>query len=132
FEQQKSFELVVRFDPAMTSNIDSIRATLIDTPVGGKIPLADLADIQIVNAPDSINRENAQRRVVVSSNVNGTLSTVVQEIQRKIREQVQLPGGYYIEYGGQYEAQNEAFRQILLLGIAAIAGIFLLLFLALR
>ena len=132
FEQQKSFELVVRFDPAMTSNIDAIRATLIDTPVGGKIPLADLADIQIVNAPGTINRENAQRRVVVSSNVNGTLSTVVQEIKKRIGEGIQLPPGYYIAYGGQYEAQTEAFREILLLGTAAVVGIFLLLFLAFR
>ncbi len=132
FEQQKVFGLVVRFDPSYASNLDAMRATLIDTPLGGKIPLDQLADIEIVNGPDTINRENAQRRVVVSSNVSGTLSSVVEEAKKRIAEKVQLPTGYYIAYGGQYEAQNEAFREILLLGVAAVIGIFLLLFLAFR
>jgi len=132
FEQQKSFDLIVRFDRAIASDLDAIRSTLIDTPLGGKILLAQLADIAIVNAPGTINRENAQRRVVVSSNVSGSLSSVVSEIKRRVAEKVQLPPGYYIAYGGQYEAQAEAFRQIFLLGTAAIVGIFLLLFLAFR
>ena len=132
FERQKSFDLVVRFDPQATAGLDAIQNMLIDTPAGGRIPLEQVADVHIANAPDSINRENAQRRIVVSSNVNAALSAVVQEIQRRVREQVQLPAGYYIAYGGQYEAQTEAFRQIVLLGIAALVGIFLLLFLAFR
>jgi CzcA family heavy metal efflux pump len=132
FEQQRSFDLIVRFDRATASNLDAIRNTLIDTPLGGKIPLNQLADVEIVNAPGTINRENAQRRVVVSSNIDGSLSSVVPEIKRRVAEKVQLPAGYYIAYGGQYEAQTEAFRQILLLGAAAIIGIFLLLFLAFR
>jgi CzcA family heavy metal efflux pump len=132
FEQQRSFDLVVRYDRATASNLDAIRGTLIDTPLGGKIPLSRLADIEIVNAPGAINRENAQRRIVVSSNIDGSLSSVVPEIKRRIAEKVQLPPGYYIAYGGQYEAQADAFRQILLLGIAAVVGIFLLLFLAFR
>jgi Cu/Ag efflux pump CusA len=132
FEQQRSFDLIVRFDRATASNLDAIRGTLIDTPVGGKIPLSQLAEVEIVNAPGTINRDNAQRRIVVSSNIDGALSSVVPEIKRRIAEKVQLPSGYYIDYGGQYEAQTEAFRQILLLGAAAIVGIFLLLFLAFR
>jgi len=132
FEQQRSFDLIVRFDRATTSDLDAIRRTLIDTPLGGKIPLAQLADIEIVNAPGTINRENAQRRIIVSSNIAGSLSAVVPEIKKRVAEKVHLPPGYYIAYGGQYEAQSEAFRQILLLGAAAIVGIFLLLFLALR
>jgi CzcA family heavy metal efflux pump len=132
FEQQKSFELVVRFDPSTTSNLDAVRSLLIDTPLGGKIPLDELADIQIVNAPGAINRENAQRRIVISSNVSGVMSTVVPEIKRRVSAGVELPSGYYIDYGGQYEAQTAAFRQILLLGAAAVIGIFLLLFLAFR
>jgi len=132
FEKQRSFDLVVRFDRTTASSLDGIRGTLIDTPVGGKIPLAQLADIEIVNAPGTINRENAQRRVVVSSNISGSRSSVVPEIKQRVAEKVQLPAGYYIAYGGQYEAQTEAFRQILLLGAAAVVGIFLLLFLAFR
>ncbi len=132
FEQQKSFPLVVRFDRSYATNLDAIRSTLVDTPLGGKIPLDQLADIRIVNAPDTIKRENAQRRIVVSSNVSGSLSSVVEEIKRRIAQNVQLATGYYIAYGGQYEAQSQAFREILLLGVAAVLGIFLLLFLALR
>src|SRR5499427_2827483 len=132
FEQQRSFDLIVRFDRTTASNLEAIRGTLIDTPLGGKIPLAQLADVEIVNAPGTINRENAQRRVVVSSNISGSLSSVVPEIKQRVAEKVQLPAGYYIAYGGQYEAQTEAFRQILLLGAAAVVGIFLLLFLAFR
>ncbi len=132
FEQQRSFDLVVRFDPATASDLDAIRGTLIDTPLGGKIPLAQFADIEIVNAPGMINRENAQRRVVVSSNISGSLSSVVPEVKQRVAEKVKLPSGYYIAYGGQYEAQTEAFRQIMLLGTAAVVGIFLLLFLAFR
>src|SRR6266850_6383356 len=132
FEQQKSFDLVVRFDRSRTSNLDAISKTLIDTPLGGKIPLDELAEIHIVNAPGMINRENAQRRIVVSSNVSGILSTVVPEIKRRVGAGIELPTGYYIAYGGQYEAQAEAFHEILLLGAAAVVGIFLLLFLAFR
>lgn len=132
FEQQRSFDLIVRFNRATASSLDAIRGTLIDTPLGGKIPLDRLADVEIANAPGTINRENAQRRIVVSSNIEGSLSSVVPEIKRRVAEKVQFPAGYYIAYGGQYEAQTEAFRQILLLGAAAVVGIFLLLFLVFR
>src|SRR5262249_11296636 len=113
-------------------SLDAIRQTLIDTPLGGKIRLADLAGIEIVNAPGTINRENAQRRVVVSSNISGSLSSVVPEIKRRVSESVQLAAGYYIAYEGPFEAQTEAFREILLVGAAAVVGIFLLLYMAFR
>jgi Cu/Ag efflux pump CusA len=133
FEQQKSFAILVRYEPKLAKDVQTMRETLVDTPTGAKIPLSALADIQIVNGPNTINRENAQRRIVVSCNVaGGSLTSVVGAIQQRVSDKVQLPTGYYIVYGGQYEAQTTALRQIVLLGGAAIVGIFLLLFLAFR
>ncbi len=134
FERQKSFAIWVRYDPRSATDLNTMRETLVDTPAGAKVPLGALAEIQVVKAPNTINRENAQRRIVISCNVEGarSLTSVVADIQRRINERVKLPEGYYIAYGGQYEAQSVALRQILLLSVAAIIGIFLLLFLAFR
>jgi len=131
FEAQKLFAILVRYDPKIVSNLQAMRETLVDTPGGGKIPLSSVADLQIVNGPHSINRENAQRRIVVSCDVSGaSLTGVVDAIRKRVAAKVKLPTGYYIVYGGQYEAENEAVHQMALLGGAAIVGIFLLLFLA--
>jgi CzcA family heavy metal efflux pump len=133
FEQQKSFAILVRYETGLTTDVQTMRNTLVDAPTGAKVPLGALADIQIINGPNVINRENAQRRIVISSNVSGAraLSSVVADIQRRVGA-VQLPAGYYVVYSGQYEAQSAATREILLLSIAAVVGIFLLLFLAFR
>lgn len=133
FEQQRSFPIFVRYPPAVAQDLQTMRQTLVDTPTGAKVPLGALAEVQIVSGPDTINRENAQRRTVVSCNVsNGSLSDVVVAIKQRINERVRLPVGYYLEYGGAYQAQSEALRQILWLSGAAALGIFLLLFQAFR
>ncbi len=134
FEEQKSFAIVVRYDPALTQNPQSMRDTMIDSPAGPKVPLSAVAVIQVSSAPATINRESAQRRIVVSANTTGagSLSTVAQEVQRRIGEKVHLPTGYYVVFGGQYEAQSQVLRQMVILSLAAILGIFLLLFLAFR
>lgn len=134
YEQQKSFAILVRYDPALTQNPQSMRDTLIDAPTGAKVPLSALADIQIISAPTTINREGAQRRIVISANTTGvsSLTSVAQDVRRRVGDKVPLPTGYYVVYGGQYEAQSQALRQILILSVAAIVGIFLLLFLAFR
>src|SRR5262249_46332854 len=126
--------IVVRYEPDQAKDVRTMRETLIDTPTGAKVPLETLAEINIVDGPSMINRENAQRRIVVSCNVTeeSNLTQVVADIQRRIGEKVKLPTDYYVVYGGQYEAQSAALRQILLLSLAAIVGIFLLLFLAFR
>lgn len=130
-EEQKSFALLVRYERNAVSDIDAMKQTLIDTPLGGKIPLASLADIEVVNGPNTIERENAQRRAVVTCNVgSGSLTSVVESIKERIDKNVKLPAGYYVVYGGQYEAQSQAVRQMILLGLAAAAGIFMLLVLA--
>jgi CzcA family heavy metal efflux pump len=128
---QASFDLAVRFDPAVRGNLDTIRATLITTPAGGRIPLSALADIRNDRAPYYISRENVQRKMVVMANVAGRdLAGVVDDIRNQVSERVKLPAGYHVEYGGQFESAEDAARTLMVLGIVVTAGIFLLLFVA--
>jgi CzcA family heavy metal efflux pump len=130
---QASFDLVLRFDPSTRANIDAVRATLITTADGARLPLSALADIRNDRAPYSISRENVQRKMVVMANVAGRdLASVVADIRKQVAEGVQLPAGYHIEYGGQFESAEAASRTLLLLGVAVTVGIFLLLFIAFR
>ncbi|HYL97569.1 MAG TPA: efflux RND transporter permease subunit, partial [Blastocatellia bacterium] len=133
FDQQRTFAIVVRYDPDRAKGLQSIRDTLIDTPTGAKIPLSAVADVAMSSGPAVINREDAQRRILITCDVEGTsLTGVAESITKKISQSLQLPTGYYVTYGGQYEARQAAIREMLLLGAAAFAGIFLLLFLAFR
>ena len=123
---------MLRLDDAQRSPQDLAR-TLIDTPTGGKVPIAQVADVRIDQGPNTINRENVQRRIVVQANVSGRdLGSVIDDVRAAIDARVQLPVGYAIQYGGQFEAQEKAARQIALLSVVAILGIFALLYLALR
>jgi CzcA family heavy metal efflux pump len=130
---QASFDLVVRFDPAVRANLDAIRATLVVTPTGARLPLAALAEIRNDRAPYFISRENVQRKMVVMANVAGRdLAGVVDEIRAKVGAGVTVPTGYHIEYGGQFESAEEAQQTLAVLGAAVTVGIFLLLFVAFR
>ena len=132
-EDQKLFDVVVRLDDSARASIASLGRTLIDTPTGGKVPIAQVADVRIDQGPNTINRENVQRRIVVQANVSGRdLGSVIDDVRAAIDARVQLPVGYAIQYGGQFEAQEKAARQIALLSVVAILGIFALLYLALR
>lgn len=127
-EGQRSFDVVVRFSDSARADLDSIRAVLIDTPSGGKIPLSSVASIEESFGPNAIARENVQRRLVVYANISGRdLNGAVQEIQKKIGSAVSLPEGYYVEYGGQFEAQQSASRLILALSLLSLVAIYLLL-----
>ena len=131
-ENQRTFDLIVRFDDASRRSAETIASTLIDTPTGAKVPLSQVADVRIDQGPNTINRENVQRRIIIQSNVAGRdLGSVIDEIRQKITHNVALPEGYFVQYGGQFEAQEEAARKIAIMSIVAIAGIFLLLYLAL-
>jgi CzcA family heavy metal efflux pump len=131
-DQQRTYALLVRYQPNVATDVETIRRTLVDTATGGKVPLGTLADIRVVNGPNVIDRENAQRRIVISCNVDsGSLTGVVERIKQRVTASVHLPTGYYIVYGGQYEAQTQAVNQMLLLGTVSVVGIFMLLFLAL-
>ncbi len=130
---QASYDLAVRFDPAVRASVEAIRATLITTTGGAHLPLSALADIDNTRGPYSISRENVQRKMVVMANVAGRdLAGVVAEIRQKVGAGVTAPPGYHIEYGGQFESAEEASRTLLLLGAAVLAGIFLLLTIAFR
>ncbi|MER3427515.1 MAG: CusA/CzcA family heavy metal efflux RND transporter [Pyrinomonas sp.] len=131
-EGQRRYDLIIRFGDEARSSLDALRNVTIDTPQGTQIPVAAVARIENLPGPNQILRENAQRRIVVSANVAGRdLGSVVRDIQDRVRRQVQLPPGYFIEYGGQFEAQQEATRRLTLLSIFSVVAIFFLLIKAL-
>ena len=126
---QKTFDLVLRAVPEDRENLENIRKTQIHTPEGVLIPLESIAHIEYEKGINSVSHENGQRRLVVSANVQGRdLGSTVADIQKAVSEKVQMPQGYFLEYGGQFEAQKDASRLIGILSIFALLGIFLVLY----
>jgi CzcA family heavy metal efflux pump len=131
-EGQRRYDVVVRFDDASRNNLDALRNVTIDTPQGTQIPVSAVADIELLPGPNQVLRENTQRRIVISSNVaDRDLGSVVRDMRERIGAMVQLPEGYFIEYGGQFEAQQEATRTLSVLTIFSLVAIFFLLLKAL-
>ena len=129
YEGNKTFDLILRFDDANKGKIENIRNAMIDTHDGKKIPLYYGADIVSTSGPNTINRENVQRKTVVSANVSGRdQKSVVADIQKIINEQVRLPEEYHIEYGGQFEAEAEASKTLVLTSLISLLIIFLILY----
>lgn len=129
YEGQMRFDLVLRLSGEYTESIEGIRSSLIDTDDGRTVPLEQVAEVVSAAGPGSIARENTQRKIVVAANVAGRdLGGVVRDIRQRVRDRVSLPGGYRIEYGGQFESQERASRILLLVSILAVAVIFMLLF----
>jgi HME family heavy-metal exporter len=119
----------VRSTDAERSDIEKVGNTQIELPNGSLIPLSQIATIELENGVNSIVHENTQRRIVVSSNVEGRdLGSAVQEMQQTVAKELKLPQGYYLEYGGQFESQQSASKLILLLSLFSFAGIYLVLF----
>jgi len=126
---QKTFDILLRANDADRSNIESIKNTQISLANGTLIPLSQIATIEIENGVNAVSHENTQRRIVVSANVQGRdLGTTVKEMQAKVKAQLRLPQGYYLQWGGQFESQQSASRLIGLLSIFSLLGIFLLLY----
>ena len=149
---RRTYDLFVRYDEKSRTDAEAIRRTLIDTIESGgmdaeqqanadgesnpsetagpqKVPLALLADVRESKGPNIINRENVQRRIVVSANVSGRdLGSVVGEMQRKINENVHLPTGFFISYEGQFQSQQEATKLIGILSIGTLVAMFLVLY----
>ncbi|MCE7990836.1 MAG: efflux RND transporter permease subunit [Roseivirga sp.] len=129
YEGQQYFDLVVRLQKRSRNNLAIIKSALISLPNGGQTTLDQLADVLSVSSPNSINRENVQRKIVVAANVQGRdLRGVVNDIQRIVNSEVDLPEGYRVEYGGQFESEAKASQLLVLMAIAAVLVIFLLLY----
>jgi Cu/Ag efflux pump CusA len=140
FESNKSFDLVLRFNDENRGKIENIRNVLIDANINPtqqfntqhstlKIPLYYIAEIVSTTGPNTINRENVRRKIVVSANVSGRdLKSVVNEIKEKINSNIQLPENYHIEYGGQFESEEKASKILFFTSLMALLIIFLLLY----
>lgn len=129
FEGQWRFPIMVRFPDAQRADVDTIAALWVTAPDGSRIPLRELADIRIVEGPAQISREHATRRIVIEANVVGRdLVGAVEEAQEAVSRQVQLPPGYYVTWGGQFENQQQAMARLAVVVPLVIGLIFLLLF----
>lgn len=129
YEKGKTFNLVVRADEADRGEMDRVKDLMIDDAQGRKIPLSYVADVVSSMGPNTINRENVKRKIVISANTSGRdLRSVVNDIQRRVDEKITLPEGYHIEYGGQFESEQAASRTLLLTSLMSIVVIFLLLY----
>ena len=128
YEEGKTFNLVVRTAGDRRDRMEDVRALMIDTPEG-RIPLSYVADVTSAMGPNTISRENVKRKVVISANTSGRdLRSVVNDIQERVNEQITLPEGYHIEYGGQFESEQAASNTLLLSSLMSIIIIFLLLY----
>ena len=123
---QRTFDVIVQFDERSRNDPKSLRNALIDTPTGAKIPLSLVADVVQTTGPNIIAHENARRRIVIQCNTAGRdLNSVVRAIQDKVRTQVDLPTGYFVTYGGQFESERAASRLLAILSIFSVGMIFL-------
>lgn len=128
YEGNAAFSLTVKVDDEDRNGIEEIRNLMIDAN-GTKIPLEYIAEIESTSGPNTINREDAQRKIVISANVEGRdLSSTVNDIQQKINDEITLPEGYHIEYGGQFESEANASRILMLLSAVALLIIYLLIY----
>ena len=133
YEGERNFDITLKFDSVSRSSMEGISQILLDGRNAAgetvKVPLGDLAELVSTTGPNAINRENVSRKLVVSGNVEGAdLRGVVTQIQQRIAEQVPMPEGYHIEYGGQFESEAAASRTLLLTSLLAILIVFMLLY----
>ena len=128
-EGQRAFDLVVRYDDASRADSEAIGNTLITTGSGMTVPLSQLAVIAPGLGPNTINRENVQRKIVISANVAGRdVGSAVAELRERVEDGVSLPPEYHVQYGGQFESGEEAARRITILSVFSIVAIFLIMF----
>ncbi|WP_396167352.1 efflux RND transporter permease subunit [Flavobacterium sp.] len=131
FEGEKRFDLVVRLNNNQRKDIEDVQNLLIPTPQGTQIPLSQLANVEIKNGPNQIQREDAKRRIVVGFNVRGRdVQSIVNELQQKADKQIKYPSGYYTTYGGAFENLNKAKDRLMIAVPVSLFLIFLLLFFA--
>jgi len=132
-ENQQSFDLIVWLKPEARQNLETIRNFLIDTPNGQKVPLGNVATIVNGTGPNTINRENVSRLIVVSANAKGRdLRSIVTDIESKVKSNIQVPAGYFIQYAGQFEAEERATQNILVFSAIAFIAITVLMYLSVK
>lgn len=132
FEGDRRFDIVVRLQKSMRGNIDQLPNLPVPAAGGMQVPLNMVADVKLVDGPYQIQREDAQRRIVVGFNVAGRdVQSIVNELQEKVNEQVSLPVAYYVTYGGQYENLQHATQRLMYAVPLALLLIFILLYFAL-
>lgn len=128
YENERSFDLILRLNKDYTESLDGVKMALIDTP-SGKVSLADVADIVSVGGPGSISRENVQRKVVVSANIaSGDVAGTVERVASFLEKNLLLDEGYRLEYGGQFESAESASRTLWLTTLIAVLVVFVLLY----
>jgi cobalt-zinc-cadmium resistance protein CzcA len=133
FEGEKRFDLVVRLDKQKRNDIDDLKNLYVDVPSGGKIPLSELAEISYQKGAAKISRDDTRRRIVVGINVrNRDLQSVVDDVQKLINENIKLPVGYSITYGGQFENLQSAKSRLMIAVPIALILIFILLYFAFK
>jgi CzcA family heavy metal efflux pump len=132
FDRGTAFDLVVKLDPQSSADFERIADLPVDTPTAGPVPIRVLADVRREEGPNMILRENVQRRIVISCNVSGRdLGSVINDIRTTVAQAAPMPAGYRVEYGGQFESQQSASNRLAVLGVGVLAGLFMLLVLAL-
>ena len=125
---QRTFDLVVRLNDESRTDIEAVRRLSLTLPEGGRIPLSAVAKIYEAGGPNTINHERTRRRIAIRGNAAGRdLGSVVADIRRAVAK-IDMPEGYFVEYGGQFEAQQEATRQIAIMSIVSLVGVFLVLY----
>jgi HME family heavy-metal exporter len=129
-EGQRTFDFVVRLDEPYRDDVEYLKRLVINLPTGGGVPLLAVADVSRASGPNTINRENVRRRIVVQCNTSQRdLASVVKDIRERVQPiEASLPAGYFIEYGGQFESQQSATRTIGVLSIVSLGCMFLALF----
>ena len=128
-EEQRTYDLVMRLTDEARRDPEAIKRIPIDTTAGRVIPLGVLASVEEAKGPNIINRENVRRRIVIQANVSGRdLVSAVTDIQKRLGAEVELPKGYFVTYGGQFESQASASRLIALLSLFSLAGMFIVLY----
>ncbi|RKU11090.1 CusA/CzcA family heavy metal efflux RND transporter [Candidatus Poribacteria bacterium] len=128
---QRQYDLVVRIDPTLVKTVESFGNLKLRTPSGAFIPLKQVADVSFGFGPNTINRENVSRRIVIQCNVqNRDLGNFITEVEKEIKAHVDIPEEYFLTYGGQFESQQRAQKRILIQTCFVFIGIFILLYLA--
>lgn len=133
FENDRRFDLVIRLNESQRNNVDELGDLLVELPSGQQVPLNVLAHVAIEEGPYQIQREDAQRRITIGFNVRGRdVQSIVEELQTKVKKQVQLPAGYYATYGGQFENLQQATKRLAIAVPVALLLIFVMLFFAFK